>query len=214
MNLQCPIKEAQHFGWQHTLKGLGDFLKCVTQHFGENPDYYAQIGIKGHNGWDIPYEDGTEVFASHDGTAFYTQDSSRGLGVAITNKQLKVKTIYWHFKEATHSLNTSWEVKRGDLIGYGDSTGFSTGPHLHWGIKLLDDNGNVLNRDNGFDGAVDPAQFTITWWDSMTKEQVRQLQALEGYKDEAGVDYWEGKALSAYLEARLKDKVKTINELL
>ena len=48
----------------------------------------------------------------------------------------------------------------------------------------------------------------------MTKEEVLKLQALEGYKDEAGADYWVDKPLSAYLDARLKDKVKQINEIL
>lgn len=48
----------------------------------------------------------------------------------------------------------------------------------------------------------------------LTEKQVRQLQSLEGYKDEAGVAYWTGKLLSDYLAARLPDKIKTINESL
>lgn len=48
----------------------------------------------------------------------------------------------------------------------------------------------------------------------MTKEEVRMLQILEGYSDEKGVSYWEGKPLAEYLKARLKDKVSTINQLL
>ena len=48
----------------------------------------------------------------------------------------------------------------------------------------------------------------------LTEKQVRELQALEGYKDEAGVAFWNGKLLSDYLAARLPDKVKTINEAL
>ena len=46
----------------------------------------------------------------------------------------------------------------------------------------------------------------------LTANQVRKLQALEGYKDEAGVVYWTGKLLSDYLATRLPDKVATINE--
>ena len=212
ITLQVPIKQAKYFGWHHVLKDIGDFLKCRSQVFGENPQDYAWLNLKGHNGWDIPYNDGTEVFASHDGKAYFSEDSSRGLGVTITGKG--IKSIYWHLKDAVKPLGSTWEVKSGELIGYGDNTGFSTGPHLHWGIKLLDDNGNVLNRDNGYDGAQDPAQFVLTWWNNMTKEEVKQLQALEGYSDSEGVDYWAGKPLSAYLKARLEDKIKTINESL
>ena len=47
---------------------------------------------------------------------------------------------------------------------------------------------------------------------TMTETEVRQLQALEGYKDEAGIAYWTGKPLSEYLKARLQDKIKTITE--
>ena len=48
----------------------------------------------------------------------------------------------------------------------------------------------------------------------MSEKEVRQLQALEGYKDESGVAFWTGKGISEYLAARLPDKVKTINESL
>ncbi len=44
----------------------------------------------------------------------------------------------------------------------------------------------------------------------MTAKQVRKLQALEGYHDEAGVTYWTGKSLEDYLNARLPDKQKEI----
>jgi hypothetical protein len=44
----------------------------------------------------------------------------------------------------------------------------------------------------------------------MTKKEVLQLQALEGYKDEVGADFWVGKPLGEYLKARLADKVTTI----
>lgn len=43
---------------------------------------------------------------------------------------------------------------------------------------------------------------------TMTKEEVIALQALEGYSDPVGAMYWVGKNLSAYLKARLTDKIK------
>jgi len=206
MKLQVPIKSAKYFGWQHVLKDLGDFKKCISQKFGENPDVYAWLGIQGHNGWDIPYDNGTEVYASHDGIATFEQDSGSGLGVVAVGQGLK--TIYWHFKSAVRPLGQSWEVKQGDLIGYGDNTGFSTGSHLHWGIKLLDDNGNVLNRENGYDGAVDPATFELIWWNNMTETEVRKIYALAFYRlpDTTELSYWVGKSLSLFLETAIKDR--------
>ena len=48
----------------------------------------------------------------------------------------------------------------------------------------------------------------------MTKKDVEMLQALEGYKDDAGAVYWTGKPLSEYLKARLQDKENQIKNLL
>lgn len=215
IKLQCPIKQGimsqKWYANNTNLHSLQEFFWCQSQGFGVNPDTYAWLGIKGHNGLDLTYENGTEVFASHDGTAEFASDSSKGLGVTITDNEKK--TIYWHLKDAIKPLGSVWTVKQGELIGWGDTTGFSTGPHLHYGLKLLDINGNVLNRDNGYDGAVDPTLY-IVWWNNMTEQEVKQLQALEGYSDPEGVAYWTGKPLGEYLKARLPDKIKTINESL
>ena len=211
MKLLVPIKKATYFGWYHDLKDLGDFKKCVSQKFGENPDYYAWLGIKGHNGWDIPYNDGTEVFASHDGTATFEMDSASGLGVVI--KGQGIKSIYWHLLKAVRPLGQSWQVKTGDLIGYGDNTGFSTGSHLHWGVKLLDEQGQVINRDNGYDGAVDIATLDLIWWNNMTEQDVKQIYALAFYRlpDATELSYWVGKSLSDFLKTAIKDRAAFLN---
>jgi murein DD-endopeptidase MepM/ murein hydrolase activator NlpD len=202
-----------------TPRDLSGFLGMLSQGFGENPAMYQPLGLKGHNGLDWPTATGTEVYASHDGLLSYTEDAiivsgyNRGRGVTVTGTECK--TIFWHLMDSIVPLNGTKYVSTGDLIGHADNTGFSTGSHLHYGLKLLKD-GNVLNRDNGYDGAVDPTPYLV-WFGTkkpMTKNEVRQLQALEGYKDEAGVAYWTGKPLSDYLKARLQDKIKTINESL
>jgi hypothetical protein len=200
-----------------TPRDMVSLLGLLSQKFGENPAMYAPLGLIGHNGLDWPTSTGTEVYASHDGLLEYTEDSiiisgfNRGRGVTVTNTECK--TVYWHLMDSIVPLNGTKQVSTGDLIGHADNTGFSTGPHLHYGLKLLE-NGNVLNRNNGYDGAVDPTPYLV-WFRTqkpMTAKEVRQLQALEGYKDEAGVAYWTGKPLSDYLKARLPDKIKTLTE--
>jgi len=47
------------------------------------------------------------------------------------------------------------KVKFGDLIALGDSTGASSGNHLHWGMKIVANNSGTLDYDNGWYGAVD-----------------------------------------------------------
>lgn len=48
----------------------------------------------------------------------------------------------------------------------------------------------------------------------MTEQEVKALQALEGYDDPAGAAYWAGKPLGEYLKARLPDKVAELQDAL
>lgn len=215
MKLLCPIKKGVPRNWSKNtdLHNLDELFRCQNQGFGGNGEYYQSNGINivGHNGLDFGYENGTEVYAAHDGMVSNQIDDRSGKGVVLTTQGYK--SIYWHLRD--YALPDGSKVKAGDLIGYGDSTGFSTGPHLHFGLKLLDINNQVLNRDNGYDGAIDPTPYIV--WElinTMSEKDIRSLQALEGYSDEDGVKYWTGKNLSDYLAVRLADKVKTIQEIL
>lgn len=164
-----------------------------NQRFGENPLTYARYGIKGHNGNDLMAIHGQPVYAAHDGTAFFETDSDGGEGVVIiTNQpfdyssgQSYFKSIYWHLADYTKEPHykspvldyqqqnkKGMPVKRGDLIGFADNTGYSTGDHLHFGLKPIKPSlqgnspedatdegiGNWQNVEqlNGFKGAIDP----------------------------------------------------------
>jgi hypothetical protein len=214
MKLQCPIKEGikvrKWYARNTKLTSLEDFKLCISQEYGQNLRDYASIGIPFHSGIDIVFEEWTEIYASHDGEAHFTEDSMKGLGVTITDKEKK--TIYWHMRESVRPLGSKWQVKTGDLIGYGDSTGYSTGHHLHYGLKLLDASGNVLNRDNGVDGAVDPLPY-ITWWDNMNDVEVRKLYRLAFYRDPTAeeLSFWSGRSLSEFLTVALKDRAQFLS---
>lgn len=203
MTLLSPLKIAtSRTGWHHELKGLSDLFKCQTQGFGDNYQLYKdKFGLNGHNGLDFALENGDPVYASHDGTAQAQIDGDSGIGVVITGKECK--TIYWHLKQTIKT--GSWEVKTGDLIGYGDNTGWSTGQHLHYGLKLLS-NGEVLNRDNGFDGAVDPTPYLV--WPNMTADEVKKLYCLAFYRlpYDSELSYWTGKPLVEFLDTAIKDR--------
>ena len=209
MKLQVPIKEGikvkKWYAKNTELTSLEDFKLCISQEYGQNLRDYASIGIPFHNGVDIAFEEWTEVYASHGGEAWFTEDSMKGLGIVVVGKECK--TIYWHLREAVRPLGSRWQVKTGDLLGYGDSTGFSTGHHLHWGLKLLDASGNVLNRDNSVDGAVDPMDYAV-WWNTMSEQEVKKLYRLAFYRDpDAGeLSFWVGKDLEEFLNIAIKDR--------
>jgi hypothetical protein len=160
----------------------------VTQKFGETAllSYYKQNGIvfKGHNGMDIATGYGTPIRAAHDGIAYYEVDLSQGHGVVLrTNemfeyegKEVYFKTIYWHLIEDTNlkykspvaeyrdKTKMGMPVRAGDIIGYADSTGLSTGNHLHFGLKPClpgEPAWGLYNveQENGYNGAISPLPY-------------------------------------------------------
>lgn len=170
----------------------------VNQEFGVDKKTYSQFGVDGHNGLDLRTYHGQEVFASHDGTAYYEIDNNQGHGVVIVSNDAYLyegtlthfKTIYWHLcdpKKEPGLASKVWarvgkrgnsgrgvSVKQGDIIGYADNTGFSSGDHLHYGLKPVIPGKGVkagdapdvgignwvnLRQDNGFKGAIDPTPY-------------------------------------------------------
>src|SRR3990167_610505 len=139
----------------------------ITQPFGTNGEWYRANGINiiGHNGLDLVASHGQAVRAAHDGEIVYAGvDSKEGWGVVLRTSEpiedVFYKTIYWHLiKEIP--VKVGQKIKAGDLIGYADNTGFSTGNHLHFGLKpqLKGENDWTwanLEQDNGYMGAIDP----------------------------------------------------------
>lgn len=64
-----------------------------------------------------------------------------------------IKFRFWHLQKV--NVHDDQEIKTGDLIGFGNSTGLSGGDHLHWSLKKCDKDGNALNKNNGYFGAED-----------------------------------------------------------
>lgn len=108
---------------------------------------YRGVVIKGggtfHSGIDIPAPIGTKIVASLDGMV-----ASAGYHYAMGNYVLinhgdGVYTVYMHGSKVL--VQTGDNVSRGQGIALVGSTGFSTGPHLHFGIKVNGIYQNPLN---------------------------------------------------------------------
>jgi murein DD-endopeptidase MepM/ murein hydrolase activator NlpD len=106
----------------------------VTQVFGANPKAYKKFGLKGHNGIDWGVPTGTPVVASHDGTVIKAEEDNSGYGVHVRLEGTECLTIYGHFSRVT--VRKGQQVKAGEIIGYSGNTGNSTGPHLHFEVRI------------------------------------------------------------------------------
>lgn len=132
----------------------------INQPFGANYlDFYKQWGLKGHNGVDFEAYTGCPVLATHDGIISWAgKDNDGGISVEVTN--CDIKTIYYHLQKVEVNIQKGIKVNAGQIIGYADNTGkYTTGDHLHFGLKQVDKDGNTLNKDNGYGGAIDPSPY-------------------------------------------------------
>lgn len=87
-----------------------------------------------HSGIDIPAPMGTPIYAAYDGQvawANYNWSAGNWIGIDHGNG---LYTIYMHMSAFKVAEGTY--VKKGDLIGLVGSTGSSTGPHLHFSVRL------------------------------------------------------------------------------
>ncbi|MFA6991931.1 MAG: M23 family metallopeptidase [Candidatus Gracilibacteria bacterium] len=152
--LKRPIFQSPYFKYER----MGDGTGVISQFFGENATaFYAQLGLKGHNGIDFPCFEGMMIFAAHDGYVVKTYDEfnsspTKGYGVYIQDNEGTYQTVYWHLSKVDVKVGDI--IKAGDLIGKSGNTGqYTTGPHLHFGLYLLP------ITENGYGGAVDPMPY-------------------------------------------------------
>ncbi len=91
-------------------------------------------GRRQHQGIDLAAPTGTPVYATADGVVGRADlYSSYGLFISIEHGA-SMETRYAHLSRLAIAAGDS--VKKGDLIGYVGSTGRSTGPHLHYEVRV------------------------------------------------------------------------------
>lgn len=113
----------------------------ITQYFGntsfatQNPQIY---GNKGHNAIDMAASLGTPVKSARQGVIEGTGNTDLQKGCYSYGKWVFIKhdnglsTLYAHL--SIIKVTPGQTVQMGDVIGYSGNTGYSTGPHLHFGV--------------------------------------------------------------------------------
>ena len=122
-------------------------------------DYGTRIhpvlgGRRGHKGIDLASPTGTPIYASADGVVSRADwFSSYGLYVSLEHGG-SIQTRYGHMSRL--AVASGQRVRKGDVIGYVGSTGRSTGPHLHYEVRV---NGQAVKRGDviGYVGSTGEA---------------------------------------------------------
>lgn len=116
---------------------------------------YKKFGLLGHNGLDIATPSGTRILAPHDGKVIEATLDSSGYGIYVKIENSIEGSVLAHLRE--YRVGPGDGVKEGDLVGYSDNSGNSTGAHLHWGYYRF-----PRDRQNGFAGFIDQTPYIGT----------------------------------------------------
>ena len=116
-----------------------------TSPFGERRVYGDSELYDYHGGHDVAAPTGTPVFASQKGAVAWAAPLKIRGNTVIIDHGRGVFSAYLHLSAI--DVNVGDQIESGIQIGAIGSTGLSTGPHLHWEIRVL----NV---------PVDPLQWT------------------------------------------------------
>jgi murein DD-endopeptidase MepM/ murein hydrolase activator NlpD len=117
-----------------------------------NNDISAAFGVRRiinrenisvHKGVDIRGREGDEIMASNDGKVVLAEELFFGGNTIILDHGQGIYTVYMHLSEA--KAGTEDIVSKGEVIGLVGSTGRSTGPHLHFGVRFRDISVNPLS---------------------------------------------------------------------
>jgi murein DD-endopeptidase MepM/ murein hydrolase activator NlpD len=148
----------------------------ITQKFGNDlivngKHYYAQWGMKSHNGIDavpsIPGEDTIISFYSGKIVQILINHPDYGNALRILVDGLNIVECHNHLKSIETSIKLFWNVGVGTPLGVMGNTGASMGAHDHIAFMRVDktcfdEKGNLinrLNRDNGWLGYIDGTPY-------------------------------------------------------
>lgn len=143
-------------------------LFIVPVYSGKITGFYGQDYGYSHEGMDIGTPVGTPIYAPYDGVCAWSDSEPTTYGEYIRtyHPQLDVCAFYGHLSQRL--VQTGNSVKQGQLIGYSGNSGNSSGPHIHFCIRAMNDDGTYkvwkasqpLYRQNG---RVDPLGFIAGW---------------------------------------------------
>lgn len=114
-------------------------IGSITSRYGEVSNLRSHI----HGGLDIASTTGTDIKAVSKGVVTYASSCGGYGNLVKIDHGNSVETYYGHCSKIY--VKVGQEIEAGDVIAAVGSTGYSTGPHLHFEIRI---DGNTINPQN------------------------------------------------------------------
>ena len=101
-----------------------------------------------HTGVDLRATSGTKIYAANSGTVITSKYNTAYGNYVVIDHGGGIATLYAHMTKRL--VKEGEKVKQGQVIGYVGSTGYSTGPHLHFEIIKDGDYVDPVSQFKGF----------------------------------------------------------------
>ena len=92
--------------------------------------------MRAHKGTDFAAPEGTPVRATADGIVAVAGEQNGYGNVVMLQHDTTYSTVYAHLSRFAPALRNGARVHQGDTIGYVGQTGWATGPHLHYELRI------------------------------------------------------------------------------
>lgn len=123
-------------------------LKGITTEFGAIRTSQER-GRKVHKALDLVSDKNSIIWASHNGVVVLKDRFTHTGNTIVIDHGCGVLSLYCHLRDYA-DLNVGQKIKKGHPLGHMGMTGYASGDHLHWEIRVK----NI---------AVDPMQWTQRW---------------------------------------------------
>ena len=177
----------------------------VTSEFGYRSDPFTGE-TRGHTGMDLAVPTGTPIRAALPGTVTVSQyNSSYGYYVMIDHGN-GLSTLYGHNSQLLAQVGQT--VEAGDIISLSGSTGRSTGPHLHFEVRVNGERTNPRYYLRQEDDKMKKATISV----AVEQEKLRAIQFYMGKSGtslEAELDDFMARLYKKYVPSQTREYIES-----
>lgn len=149
---------------KYTISDIFEGNYPVSQKYGNNPTYYQQFGLKGHEGVDWATPVGIKLIVPFATGKILRTGWDPQYGYYIVIWDVTQKCAVWYCHLSSINVFAGQSIPRGKLVGYTGASGNVTGPHLHCNFVETDANANRLNTNNGYQGFLNILDTNLVTW--------------------------------------------------